>query len=105
WLRRHQPRNARRRLFDGCALAIALVAFIASLHWAMGHADRHYGALWPQILATSVGYGVFLAVLLAAIAVRGSSLRRGEGWPRSFFDRLRTNGADAPARKRHIRSW
>ena len=77
WLYPRQPRNAQRRLFDGCALALALVAFIASLHWAMAYADRHYGALWPQILATSVGYGVFLVVLLVAIVVRRRWLRSG----------------------------
>jgi hypothetical protein len=32
--------------------------------------------MWPQILATSAGYGVFLAVLVAAIFVRRAWLRR-----------------------------
>jgi hypothetical protein len=76
WLYPRQPRHARRRLFDGAALLIALVAFVATLHWSHGYADRQYGAMWPQILATSAGYGVFLAVLVAAIFVRRAWLRR-----------------------------
>ena len=62
------------------ALAIAFVAFVARLHWAHGYADRRYGEMWPQVLATSVGYGVFLAVLLVAIYVRRAGcggVRRG----------------------------
>ena len=76
WLYPRQPRNARRRLFDGAVLLIALAVFVATLHWSHGYADRQHGAMWPQILATSAGYGVFLAVLVAAILVRRSWLRR-----------------------------
>ena len=70
WLYSRQPRNARRRLFDVGALAIALLAFVATLHWAHGYADRGHGAMWPQILATSAGYGVYLLVLTVAVFVR-----------------------------------
>ena len=76
WIYPRQPRDAARRLFDVAALAIALVAFVLTLHWAHAIADRGYGAMWPQILATSVGYGVFLAVLVVAIFVRRAWLRR-----------------------------
>ena len=76
WLYPRQPRDAARRLFDACALAIAVVAFVLTLHWAHGYADRKFGAMWPQILATSVGYGVFLLVLVVAIFVRRAWLRR-----------------------------
>jgi hypothetical protein len=76
WVYPRQPRNAARRLFDTCALATALIAFVLTLHWAHGYADRRYGEMWPQILATSVGYGVFLAVLLVAIYLRRAWLRR-----------------------------
>ena len=76
WLYPRQPRNARRRLFDTGALLVALLAFVASLHWAHAYAGRQYGKMWPQILATSVGYGVFLAVLVIAIVVRRHWLRR-----------------------------
>ncbi|HVR82521.1 MAG TPA: hypothetical protein VHF02_10640 [Luteimonas sp.] len=75
WLYPRQPRNAKRRLFDTVALLSALATFIASVHWAHGYADRRYGALWPQILATSLGYGVFLAVLVVAFVLRRHWLR------------------------------
>jgi len=76
WLYPRQPRTAARRWFDIAALLLALVAFVASLHWSFGYADRSYGHLWPQILATSVGYGVFLAVLTVAFFMRRKMLRR-----------------------------
>ncbi len=70
WLYPRQPRNAGRRGFDALALLLAFAGCLASLHWSFGLADRSYGHLWPQILATSVGYGVFLAVLTAAFFLR-----------------------------------
>jgi hypothetical protein len=76
WVYPRQPRDAARRLFDASALAIALIAFVAALHWAHAYADRRYGEMWPQVLATSVGYGVFLAVLVVAVFLRRAWLRR-----------------------------
>lgn len=76
WLYPRQPRDAARRLFDAGALAIAVTAFVLTMHWAHGYADRRYGEMWPQVLATSVGYGVFLLVLVVAIFVRRRGLRR-----------------------------
>lgn len=70
WLYPRQPRTPARRWFDVVSLLLALVAFLASLHWSFDYADRSYGHLWPQILATSVGYGVFLAVMTAAFFLR-----------------------------------
>ncbi|MFT4180005.1 MAG: hypothetical protein QM612_11200 [Thermomonas sp.] len=70
WCYPRQPRDARRRLFDVAALALAFIGCLLSLHWSFGVADRSYGQLWPQILATSVGYGVFLAVLGGAFWLR-----------------------------------
>jgi hypothetical protein len=75
WVYPRQPRHAARRLFDAGALAIALIAFVLTLHWAHAYADRRYGEMWPQVLATSAGYGVFLAVMLVAIYVRRAWLR------------------------------
>jgi hypothetical protein len=80
WIYPRQPRNAHRRAFDIVALLVALAAFVATLHWAHGYADRRYGTMWPQILATSAGYGVFLLVMVAAIFIRRawlSSVARG----------------------------
>jgi hypothetical protein len=76
WVYPRQPRDAARRLFDVVALLTALLAFVASLHWAHAHATRAHGTMWPQILATSVGYGVFLLVLTIAVFVRRAWLRR-----------------------------
>ena len=70
WLYPRQPRSAARVRFDGFALLLAFAGCLASLHWSFGVADRGYGQLWPQILATSVGYGVFLAVLGGAFWLR-----------------------------------
>jgi predicted membrane protein len=57
-------------MFDVGALLLAYAGCVAALYWGMGFADRSHGALWPQILATSVGYAVFLAVLVAAFFLR-----------------------------------
>ena len=70
WMYPRQPRNARRRGFDALVLLLAFAGCLLSLHWSFGIADRSYGHLWPQILATSVGYGVFLAVLTVAFFLR-----------------------------------
>ena len=75
WLFPRQPRGAARLRFDIAAIVVSLLAFVASLHWSFGYADRSHGHLWPQVLATSVGYAVFLAVLGVAVWLRRSWLR------------------------------
>ena len=70
WLYPRQPRNAARLRFDSIAVMLAFAACLASLYWSFGFADRSYGQLWPQILATPGGSGVFLAVLTAAFYLR-----------------------------------
>jgi hypothetical protein len=77
WLYPRQPRPASRTRFDAVALLLAFAGCLASLYWSFGVADRSYGQLWPQILATSVGYGVFLAVLTTAFFLRRRMLARG----------------------------
>ncbi len=76
WLFPRQPRHVLRRLFDLASLALATMAFLASLHWAHDYADPQHGTMWRQILATSVGYGVFLGVLLLAVLLRWRIWRR-----------------------------
>lgn len=76
WFYPRQPRGGARRAFDIGALALAFLAFLLSNHWALGYADRAYGRMWPQVLATSVAYGVFLLVLGVAFFVRRAWLRR-----------------------------
>lgn len=75
WLPR-LPRTPARRRFDLAALALSTVAFVASVRWAFDAADPGYGAMWRQVLATAVGYGVFLAVLGAAAVARRHILAR-----------------------------
>ena len=75
WLYPRQPRDARRRLFDAASLLVATVAFVLALRWAHGVADRQYGEMWPQVLATSLGYGVFLVVIALAWVLRRRWLR------------------------------
>lgn len=75
WCFPRQPRNARRRLLDAAALVLAFVACMVAMRWSFAGADRTHGHLWPQILATSVGYGVFLAVLALGFCLRRALLR------------------------------
>lgn len=76
WLFPRQPRGAARIAFDLAALALSSVAFVVAIHWSQDIADGRYGRMWPQVLATSVGYGVFLAVLTVAFLIRRAWLRR-----------------------------
>ena len=75
WLFPRQPRNAAGRLFDVAALVVVSIAIVLSVHWAHANADPAYGKMWRQILATAVGYGVFLMALATAFLVRGKWLR------------------------------
>jgi hypothetical protein len=77
WLYPRQPRSATRFCFDVFALLLAFAGCLGSLYWSFGWADRSHGQLWPQILATSVGYGVFLAVLTTAFFLRRRMLAKG----------------------------
>lgn len=76
WLFPRQPRHAARVLYDLLALALSTGLFLWSVYWSMANADTAYGKLWPQILATALGYGVFLAALGLAFAVRHAWLKR-----------------------------
>ena len=76
WVYPRQPRGARRMVFDLVSLALSVIAFLLSIHWAHAVADRGHGSMWAQILATATGYGVFLAVLGTAFALRMRVLRR-----------------------------
>jgi len=79
WFYPRQPRDAARRLFDLGSLALALFAAAMGTYWGMTHADPQPGVMWKQVLATSVSYGLFLAVLTLAILVRRPWLRRRAG--------------------------
>jgi hypothetical protein len=70
WFYPRQPRTARRRLFDVGALLLTTVQSIMDMRWGFLTADTSVGALWKQVLATSVSYGAFLAALTAAFFLR-----------------------------------
>jgi len=70
WMFPRQPRHAARRLFDAASLVLATVAFVLALHASQRFADPAQGHMWIQIMATSIGYGVFLAVLVLALLLR-----------------------------------
>ncbi len=69
-------RTLRRRLFDLASLVLAVGASALGMCWSFYNADPHAGAIWKQVLATSISYGIFLLVLTIAIAVRHYWLRQ-----------------------------
>jgi len=72
WLFPRQPRTARRRLFDGATLALALALSIVAMLWGhhIGLVQPGAGPIWPQVLAVLYAYGAFLAVLVLALLLR-----------------------------------
>lgn len=70
WMYPRQPRTLARWLFDVASLTAATAATVASMHWSFLSADTSVDRMWPQVLATSVSYGVFLAVMTAAFFLR-----------------------------------
>ncbi|GAB3388731.1 hypothetical protein [Lysobacter fragariae] len=70
WVYPRAPRGPARTAFDTGSLVLATVAAFAGMHWSMVNADTRFGAMWKQILATSVAYGLFLLVMTVALLVR-----------------------------------
>jgi hypothetical protein len=77
WRYRPRPVSTRGRLFDAAALLLALLAAAIGGWWSFRHADAAAGAIWRQVLASVVGYGMFLLVLTIAFLGRRSAARRG----------------------------
>jgi len=77
WLFPRKPRGAARVVFDVMALLLSLAAFLWSVYWSMANADSGHGKLWPQVLATALGYGVFLGALGLASVLRWMWLHAG----------------------------
>ncbi|WP_257388658.1 hypothetical protein [Tahibacter caeni] len=73
WRTRRRPASAAQRLFDSASLVLALLAAAYGGYWGLAHADPGAGAIWKQVLASLIGYGLFLAVLALAFLWR----RRG----------------------------
>jgi hypothetical protein len=76
WFYPRQPRGRARIAFDLVALTLSVAAFVWSIHWSQNIADPRYGKMWPQVLATAIGYGVFLATMTVAFFVRRHWLDR-----------------------------
>lgn len=76
WRYPRQPRGPARTAFDSAALVAATTAAAAGMYWGMANADVGYGPMWKQVLATSVAYGLYLAVMAVALVVRIRWLRR-----------------------------
>ncbi|GAB3729852.1 hypothetical protein GCM10028862_08630 [Luteimonas pelagia] len=70
WVFPRQPRTLGRWIFDVAALLVAGVATIASTQWSVRSADTSIDAIWPQVLATAVSYGVFLGAMALAWVIR-----------------------------------
>ena len=70
WVFPRQPRTLARWGFDVASLTLATLATIASTQWSYRNADASIDAIWPQVLATAVSYGVFLGVMTAASFLR-----------------------------------
>lgn len=78
WLFPRQPRDAARRGFDAVALLMAFVLSIVAMLWGhhIGVVQSDAGPIWRQVLAVLYAYGAFLAVLVAAVLLRGIWLAR-----------------------------
>ncbi|MFD0738358.1 hypothetical protein ACFQZQ_03540 [Lysobacter koreensis] len=70
WIYPRQPRTTARRAYDAVALAIASALAAWGMHWSMLNADPHAGAIWKQVLASSISYGLFLLVMTIALIAR-----------------------------------
>lgn len=86
WAYPKRPRLAARTVFDSAALLLATLLAGWGMHWSMHNADPNAGAIWKQVLATSVAYGLYLGVMTAALLLRWRLLPR---W------RARVTAADA----------
>ena len=70
WIYPRQPRTSARRAFDTTALVVATALAAWGMHWSMVNADPDAGAIWKQVLASSISYGLFLLVMAVALIVR-----------------------------------
>lgn len=79
WIFPRQPRSAMRHLADAAVLTVAAALSLEAVRWAVAHATRAGGRIWPQILACLIGYGVFVILVCIAAAVRSRVLRARTG--------------------------
>ena len=70
-------RSARwARVMASLVGLLAVVAFVFTQYWSLDVADPQYGRMWGQILATAIGYAVYLAVMTIAFFLRPRVLRK-----------------------------
>lgn len=81
WAYPRQPRGGARTAFDSASLILATLLAGWGMHWSMHNADPNAGAIWKQVLASSVAYGLFLLVMTLAILVRWRWLRGRRATP------------------------
>lgn len=67
WRARSRNASSMRKLVVLAFIALSLVAAGLAGIWAHAYADPSFGAIWKQVLASSVSYGVFLSVLLVGL--------------------------------------
>jgi hypothetical protein len=70
WIYPRQPRTAARRAFDSVTLLVAGAGSFLGMLWGYANASIESGAIWKQVLATLIAYGVFLGVMTVALVVR-----------------------------------
>jgi len=73
WRGRTPHAGVGRKLvvFGFIALSLVMAGFAGS--WAYAYASPSYGAMWRQVLASSVSYGAFLSVLLTGLLLLRTS--------------------------------
>lgn len=76
WIYPRQPRDGRRLLFDVASLLLALLAALAATQWSYYNADLASGAIWRQVLASTLSYGAFLLMLGLAFLIRHRLIAR-----------------------------
>ena len=75
WFYPRTPKHPMRAGYNLAVLALALVLSWAGMRWGMLNADPDAGAIWKQVLATLLAYGVFLLVVALAWVGRGKIFR------------------------------
>lgn len=75
WAFPRQPRTAWRRVADAAAVLAAGALSIVAMRWGFAASLGAGGRLWPQIVATLLAYGVFIAILTCTAILRAFWLR------------------------------
>lgn len=71
WIYPRAPKHPMRSGYNLAVLAMALVLSWIGMRWGMLNADPAAGAIWKQVLATLLAYGIFLGVVTSAWIARG----------------------------------